>query len=138
MAFLRLILMSLLALRLLGGDLAVLQVLAWGGMIVSRTAEQGVAAAVESTLDGEHPCPMCKALKTVREAETGEKKPAAPETSTAKLKLKDLLWMEDLPMAPPQWAEAGKNPPLPWQNPAATARTDAPPVPPPRQMARLA
>lgn len=86
--------MSFLALRLLGGDFAVLQVVAWTGMIVTRTAEQGVTAAVASTFDGQHPCPLCQALDTARSQE--QKDMPLPDGLVVKLKLKDVQRTEDL------------------------------------------
>jgi len=91
---LRVLLMSFLALRLLGGDFAVVQVVAWTGMIVTRTAEQGVTAAVASTFDGQHPCPLCQALDTARSQE--QKDTPLTDGLIVKLKLKDVQRTEDL------------------------------------------
>lgn len=130
-AIFRLILMSLLALRLLGGDVAMLQVVAWTGMIVSRTAESGVAAAVESTFDGEHPCPLCTALKKVTPP-GHEQQPVAPDGLITKLKLKDMLRSEDLVVK--ALAAVHLKSPAPAIDSAMRGftRSDAPPVPPPR------
>lgn len=127
----RLILMAFFALRLLGGDLAVLQVVAWSGMIVARTTEQGVAAAVESTFDGEHPCPLCKALKTAQETE--DKQPALPEGFPARLKLKDLVLTEDLALARPFQEPMTALTLPPWRMAGIVTRSEVPLVPPPRQ-----
>jgi len=43
--------------------LPVLQVAAWAGMIVNFSRDADIADALEMTFDGEHPCPMCKAIK---------------------------------------------------------------------------
>ena len=43
--------------------LPVLQVIAWTGMLVSYSQDRSFAEAAEMTFDGEHPCPMCKAIK---------------------------------------------------------------------------
>lgn len=130
----RLILMTLLALRLLGGDVAMLQVVAWTGMIVSRTAERGVAEAVKSTMDGDEPCPLCKAVKAVQQSEQTPQ-PASPDNLISKLKLNDLLRSEDQ-VIPGLGAAAGKTS-RPDMDPAqrGLTRSDAPPVPPPRRMA---
>ena len=123
--------MSLLALRLLGGDVAMLQVVAWTGMIVSLTAGRGVAAAVESTFDGEHPCPLCNALKEVKPSGQ-EQQPVAPDGLITKLKLKDMLRSEDLVVK----ALAAFLPecPAPATDPVmrGMSRSDAPAVPPPQ------
>ncbi len=123
--------MSLLALRLLGGDVAMLQVVAWTGMIVSRTAGRGVAAALESTFDGEHPCPLCNALKEVKPSGQ-EQQPVAPDGLITKLRLKDMLRAGDLTLhAPPAFlAECS----APATDPVmrGMSRSDAPAVPPPQ------
>lgn len=128
----RLILMSLLALRLLGGDVAMLQVVAWTGMLVTRTAERGVAAAVESTFEGDEPCPLCKAVKAVQQSDQKEDQPANPESLITKLKLKDMVRTDDLAALPP--AHVPDRSPAPAMSDAkrGPARSDAPPVPPPR------
>jgi hypothetical protein len=70
------ILIAIATLRLAGGDLLVLQVTAWGSMLATRTAEQGLSEAVKTTFDGDHPCRLCT---MVQEAATGEEKaPAKP------------------------------------------------------------
>jgi hypothetical protein len=50
------------ALYLSGAHWMVLQTAAWTGMIVSRSFTEGVGIAVETTLDGRHPCKMCSAI----------------------------------------------------------------------------
>jgi hypothetical protein len=124
--------MSLLALRLLGGDLAMLQVVAWTGMIVTRTADRGVAAAVQSTLDGDEPCPLCKAIKAAREAEQEKPQPLSPDSLLSKLKLKDMLRSEDLVLTAPPADVASSAPAPAHQLGRHLTRSDAPLVPPPR------
>lgn len=126
--------MSFLALRLLGGDFAVLQVMAWTGMIVSRTAERGITAAVQSTVTGDEPCPMCKAIKAAQQSEQ-EKQPVAPDGLITKLKLKDMLRSEDLVLAAPCPHAPLSRPPTAGPALALLTRSDAPPVPPPRLIA---
>lgn len=43
--------------------LPVLQVVAWAGMIVNYSRDAEISEAFEMTFDGEHPCPMCKAIQ---------------------------------------------------------------------------
>ncbi|MBN8526045.1 MAG: hypothetical protein J0M02_11980 [Planctomycetes bacterium] len=50
-----------LVLFLIVGNAAVVQVVAWAGMIAVRSAESGVAAAVASTFSGAAPCRLCRA-----------------------------------------------------------------------------
>ena len=51
-----------LALLLIGGHVAGLQVVAWVGMLAARAPEQGFVRAAESTFDGDHPCSLCLAV----------------------------------------------------------------------------
>lgn len=51
-----------LALTLIGGHIAALQVVAWTGMLAARMGEDGWRAAVTTTFDGRHPCAMCLAV----------------------------------------------------------------------------
>lgn len=132
MVYLRLALMSLLALRLLGGDLAMLQVVAWTGMIINRTADRGVTAAVQSTLDGDEPCPLCLAIKAARDAGQEKPQPLNPDSLLSKLKLKDMLRTEDAVLTPPG-ADVARVAPTPAHLLGRhLTRSDAPPVPPPQ------
>lgn len=129
MGLLRIALAIFLSLRLLGGDGAALQVVAWAGMIVSRAPDQGLAAAVESTFDGKHPCPLCKAL------EAAEKPPAQdsriPESLVIKLKLKDAVVSPRIELAAAESPGGTKQPRIRTRDARADARRDAPETPPP-------
>lgn len=69
------LLVALGCLHLLGGPVAILQVIAWAGMLVTYTAEDGLAQGVTDTFSGERPCPLCL---TVREMEREQDAPALP------------------------------------------------------------
>lgn len=43
--------------------LPALQVVAWASMIISYSEGRSFSEAVSMTFDGEHPCPMCQAIK---------------------------------------------------------------------------
>ncbi|HMO50706.1 MAG TPA: hypothetical protein PKE26_09805 [Kiritimatiellia bacterium] len=43
--------------------LPLLQVAAWAGMVIAYSQDSDLATAVEMTFDGDHPCPMCTAIK---------------------------------------------------------------------------
>jgi hypothetical protein len=43
----------------LGAHWALLQTVAWVGMIITYSQETTLAEAVEMTFDGEHPCRLC-------------------------------------------------------------------------------
>jgi hypothetical protein len=40
----------------------VLQTVAWTGMLIRYSSEGGVRQGLAQTFDGEHPCPLCKAI----------------------------------------------------------------------------
>lgn len=44
-------------------DLPVLQVVAWGGMLVRYSREAPLREAVTKTFDGEHPCALCLTIR---------------------------------------------------------------------------
>jgi hypothetical protein len=46
----------------LGLHWAALQSVAWAGMLLSYSRSGSMAAAIEKTFDGRHPCPLCKAI----------------------------------------------------------------------------
>jgi hypothetical protein len=48
--------------HLTGGQWGMLQMVAWGRMIVEYSAERGLAQGIEDTFDGEHGCSMCKKI----------------------------------------------------------------------------
>ena len=53
----------------LGLHWALLQTLAWTGMIIAYSQENPFRDAVRMTFDGEHPCAMCKTIKQGRSEE---------------------------------------------------------------------
>ncbi|MDB6136608.1 MAG: hypothetical protein JWM59_4851 [Verrucomicrobiales bacterium] len=133
MSSVRITLLLLLFLRLLGGDGGVLQAVAWAGMVVSRTAESGMATAVQTTFDGEHPCALCTAIQK-SEKSTEPKAPVPlPDNFLAKLKLKDVLQSTDLPVPVPFTACGTVAKPVIHGPQSSSTRRDAPPVPPPQQ-----
>jgi hypothetical protein len=54
---------SLALLQILGGHWAFLQTGAWIGMIVQYSQQGGLKSGLAQTFDGEHPCPVCKAVQ---------------------------------------------------------------------------
>ena len=61
--------LALLLLMAMQGPLALLQVVAWGGMLVNYSREGSFIVAVERTFNGENPCALCTQLNDVREQE---------------------------------------------------------------------
>lgn len=57
----------------MGGHLALLQTIAWGNMLVDFSSKSSISEAMDKTFDGEHPCPLCKAVKKSKSED--EKKP---------------------------------------------------------------
>lgn len=64
----------------LGMHWSVLQGIAWTGMLISNLAENSVVEAVEKTFDGEHPCPLCLAVKKGQQKEKDDSKPVAAKS----------------------------------------------------------
>ena len=67
------------ALAISGLPTGLVQCCAWASMIESRSLQTTLAEAVQSTFDGEHPCPICLAVKkTSSDQREKEKQGAAP------------------------------------------------------------
>lgn len=63
-------LLSVLLLVLsLGLHWAVLQTVAWAGMLVAYSKDATASEAISKTFDGQHPCPLCKAIEQGRQQE---------------------------------------------------------------------
>jgi hypothetical protein len=56
-------------LQILGGHWALLQTSAWIGMVVQYSRQAGLKAGLAQTFDGEHPCPVCKAIQDGKKQE---------------------------------------------------------------------
>ena len=79
-------------LYLSGSHLAFLQIVAWSGMLVSYSAESGLAAGMRDTFSGRKPCSMCKAISAAKKHEdSGREKAPVPPNASLK------LWTEMLP-----------------------------------------
>jgi hypothetical protein len=50
----------------IGGHWAVLQSMAWMGMIVSYSQKSGVMTGIKKTFDGNHPCDLCKLVSKAK------------------------------------------------------------------------
>ncbi|MBB5034645.1 hypothetical protein [Prosthecobacter vanneervenii] len=102
----------------------VLQSVAWAGMLVTYTVQQGsLLTGVSQTFDNEHPCPLCHAIKKGR---TTEKKKTPPKEPVREMDLA-LTFPARIILTPP----APFLTPLP-ELPHAIARRIRPPRPPPR------
>lgn len=107
-----------------GAQWWVLQSVAWSGMIVSYSAKSGILKGVEQTFDGDHPCPMCKAIKKVRESESRSTDALAPIQRS--VELLGVLASTEIFLTRATFPSPTV---IPLQ---AEARDFAPPVPPPR------
>ena len=113
-----------------------MQCVAWAGMLVSYSQKGTVAEAVEKTFDGQHPCPLCLAI---REAEK-QGAPLEPEQMPPGSELTKLC----RDMLPPElirtWPElsCGEREPVPSGADATGLRRNTPPpFPPPRRAASV-
>lgn len=52
-----------------GAHWAVLQTVAWSTMLAGNLCTESVSQAVAKTFDGEHPCPLCKAIAAAKKAQ---------------------------------------------------------------------
>ncbi len=105
----------------IGAHWAVLQSAAWAGMLVSYSRGATVQEAWSKTFDGQHPCKLCKIVKTGQ----------ASEKKTDRLKLETKLEFHHLA------GTCGLFPPRPFrhctpQSERADSLSLAPPLPPPR------
>jgi hypothetical protein len=103
-----------------GGHWLALQSVAWVGMIASYARGETLVVAIEKTFAGEHPCGLCKMVKSGREREQ--------QQDVAKMIVKlDAVLVATTTLRSPQASD--------WQYasgvPVAVARSLAPPTPPP-------
>ena len=63
------VLVVLLLVLSLGVHWALLQTVAWAGMVVNYSREGSLAEAISQTFDGKHPCSLCKAIRKGRAEE---------------------------------------------------------------------
>lgn len=85
-----------------GLNSSLIQLVAWFKMVPSELIATGsLSQAVENTLDGQHPCELCKVASAFREIEKGEKEsesPLVPPTSSTPKKSVPLFCKVDLPV----------------------------------------
>ena len=107
-----------------GGHWGALQTVAWAGMLWDYTqAEGSLLTGVKKTFDGEHPCTMCKSIKTAKKTEQSK-----PVTLVATKKIETF----PAPLCaalPPRACRDFIFPDVADVRPAA--RAEAPPVPVP-------
>jgi hypothetical protein len=107
----------------LGLHWALLQTVAWTGMLVAYAQKGSIAQAITKTFDGDHPCALCKVIKQGR---AEEKRQAQPQAGP-RLKLDCGLIWERVDFHFASAPEPVDAPPAP-----AAERREAPPKPRPR------
>jgi hypothetical protein len=117
--FARLIAM-LAAVQILGGHWLLLQSAAWVGMVMDFSRKDSLPVAIEKAFDGEHPCYLCKSVSKGRGEEQKQQVAKLPTHFEAVLTGQFVL---------PQPSEAAWN--YPTLSRKVSARTLAPPTPPP-------
>ena len=115
---------ALLLVLILGLHWALLQSVAWMGMIVTYSRDASFTGAISKTFDGEHPCKMCKVIKQAR-ADEKQKEQKQNVKPGSKLE-PGLVWQ-----AAPFDFSTDSNRVLPTDSKAPT-RSDQPPKPRPR------
>ena len=111
-----------------GGHWAVLQSVAWAGMLAERVeAKMSLRQAVSETLDGEHPCAMCSKIVITKKQEKDEPSPGLLLVKAAK---KAEAVSASFPALSPAFPSAS----LAWRTETRTGplRAEAPPALPPR------
>ena len=106
-----------------GVQWAALQTVAWTTMLADNVCHESLSTAVNQTLDGKHPCCLCKAIAA------GEKSEKKSETISPVLKME----------FPPQAGAANLFPPsqfklLPITDTMSEPIFSRPPPPPPRDL----
>jgi len=104
-----------------GAHWAALQTVAWTTMLASNLRSDSLTQAVSKTFDGEHPCPLCKAIAAAKKSEKKSDAVSSP------LKMEFPPVAEKFSLLPPGQFEF-----LPLQNFPADSFSSKPPVPPPR------
>ena len=63
------ILVLVAAVQLLGGHWAVLQSVAWAGMVLKYAQQESISSALDKTFSGENPCSLCEVVRSGKESE---------------------------------------------------------------------
>jgi hypothetical protein len=105
----------------IGGHWAVLQTFAWATMIVDYSRSGALTEAVQKTFDGRHPCQICTEIQKSRQSDKKQES----------LLLSKKVELFDQHVAKIVFA-SGDSAPQPISDFFSSARSQAPPVPPPR------
>jgi hypothetical protein len=113
------------ALYLSGAHWVALQTTAWTGMLISRSLTTSFADAIETTFDGQHPCPMCSAI-----ADGKQSQQQSEQNFDLLKKVGDLKF---LALDSDRFVQERGSRPLVWPSSAfaVLTRAETPPTPPP-------
>ena len=105
----------------IGGHWAILQSVAWVGMTISYSQNSTFKAALVKTLDGQHPCKLCKAVQAGKNSENKD--------GFVKAESKFDFWLVrgTTLLYPPPFISM-----VPASADSAQLRLESPPTPPPR------
>ena len=109
----------------LGLHWALLQTVAWTGMIISYSRDASFTEAVSKTFDGEHPCPMCKMIKKGRAEEKEQQQQKQSIKPGSKMEI-GLIWQST-----PFYFSCDRET-ISYPNSNASIRSYEPPKPRPR------
>ncbi|WP_193214388.1 hypothetical protein [Luteolibacter marinus] len=128
--FFQLLLVSLGCLHLAGGPYLLVQSIAWAGMLVRYTQQDGLLKGTIDTFSGDKPCALCCKIADSKRHDRGET-PALPAGAT---KLLELIPVTVVTVSPPRFTAA---PAVTFAglDPALDEGGQSPPVPPPRAAA---
>jgi len=98
-----------------------LQSVAWVGMVVNYSQSSGFGEALEKTLDGKHPCALCKVIAQGKQSEKKSEYPTAGKQLEFSYSQSVFVFC-----APMHFWEVG------GLDERAAASNGPPPVPPPR------
>src|SRR6266446_410861 len=105
----------------IGGHWALLQSIAWTGMIINFSQNSTWKEAIKKTFDGKHPCQLCKAVAE------GKKSERRQQWDNPDTKLDFFCWAKDVLLDNRLSFEVpGFSPPF------IPAPFETPPIPPPR------
>ncbi|MFN0075657.1 MAG: hypothetical protein ACKVY0_04200 [Prosthecobacter sp.] len=107
----------------LGMHWALLQGIAWTGMLISFAREGAVIEAVEKTFDGQHGCALCAKVKEGRDSDQQR-----PQQTGQSLKKMDAVLVEITKLIAP----AGENISFVMIRATMAQRNERPEMPPPR------
>ncbi len=108
----------------LGMHWALLQGIAWTGMLVSFVSEGTMIEAVEKTFDGQHGCALCQKVKEGRDSDQQQ-----PQQAGQSLKKMDAVLVEITKLIAP----AGENISFVMIRATMAQRNERPEMPPPRR-----